>query len=134
MTSVSDLLDWTIYTILPTLFEIALICGILIVRYDWGFAAITLATLAVYITFTFSMTEWRLRYLSRRERGRYRSERAQRSTRCSTTRPSSTSATRSTSSRVSTSSLRHLEEATVKQPEDARACSTSARPASSRWG
>ena len=62
MTSVSDLLDWTIYTILPTLFEIALICGILIVRYDWGFAAITLATLAVYITFTFSMTEWRLRF------------------------------------------------------------------------
>ena len=62
MTSVSDLLDWTIYTILPTLFEIALICGILIVRYDWGFAAITLATLAVYITYTFSMTEWRLRF------------------------------------------------------------------------
>jgi ATP-binding cassette subfamily B protein len=62
MTSVSDLLDWTIYTILPTLLEIALICGILIVRYDWGFAVITLATLAVYITFTFSMTEWRLRF------------------------------------------------------------------------
>src|SRR2546422_3976253 len=57
MTSVSDLLDWTIYTILPTLLEIALICGILIVRYDWGFAVITLATLAVYITFTFSITE-----------------------------------------------------------------------------
>ncbi len=62
MTSVSDLLDWTIYTILPTLFEITLICGILIVRYDWGFALITLATLVVYITFTFSMTEWRLRF------------------------------------------------------------------------
>src|SRR5438445_5182610 len=62
MTSVSDLLDWTIYTILPTLLEIALICGILIVRYDWGFAVITLATLAVYITFTFSITEWRLRF------------------------------------------------------------------------
>ena len=62
MTSVSDLLDWTIYTILPTLFEIALICAILIVRYDWGFAAVTLGTLAVYIAFTFSMTEWRLRF------------------------------------------------------------------------
>jgi len=62
MVSVADLLDWTIYTILPTLFEIALVSGILIVRYDWGFAAITLGTLAVYITFTFSVTEWRLRY------------------------------------------------------------------------
>jgi ABC-type transport system involved in Fe-S cluster assembly fused permease/ATPase subunit len=62
MTSVSDLLDWTIYTILPTLLEIAIICGILIVRYDWGFALITLATLVIYIAFTFSMTEWRLRF------------------------------------------------------------------------
>ncbi|HKE48148.1 MAG TPA: ABC transporter ATP-binding protein/permease [Rhodanobacteraceae bacterium] len=62
MTATSDLLDWTIYTILPTLLEVAIVCGILIVRYDWGFAAITLTTLAVYITFTFSITEWRLRY------------------------------------------------------------------------
>ena len=62
MTATSDLLDWTIYTILPTLLEVTIVCGILIVRYDWGFAAITLATLAIYITFTFSVTEWRLRY------------------------------------------------------------------------
>ena len=62
MTATSDLLDWTIYTILPTLLEVTIVCGILIVRYDWGFAAITLTTLAVYITFTFSITEWRLRY------------------------------------------------------------------------
>ncbi|WP_249352372.1 MULTISPECIES: ABC transporter ATP-binding protein/permease [unclassified Rudaea] len=62
MTSVSDLLDWTIYTILPTLFEIGVICTILMVNYDWSFTAITLATIAVYIAFTFSMTEWRLRF------------------------------------------------------------------------
>ena len=62
MVSVADLLDWTIYTILPTLLEIGLVCTILIVRYDWAFAVITLATLVTYITFTFSVTEWRLRY------------------------------------------------------------------------
>ncbi|HEV7491664.1 MAG TPA: ABC transporter transmembrane domain-containing protein, partial [Rhodanobacteraceae bacterium] len=62
MTATSDLLDWTIYTILPTLLEVTIVCGILIAKYDWGFAAITLATLAIYITFTFSVTEWRLRY------------------------------------------------------------------------
>jgi ABC-type transport system involved in Fe-S cluster assembly fused permease/ATPase subunit len=62
MVSVTDLLDWTIYTILPTLFEIAVISTILIVRYDWRFAVITLATIAAYVTFTFSITEWRLRY------------------------------------------------------------------------
>ena len=62
MVSVSDLLDWTIYTILPTLLEIGLISAILITHFDWGFAAITLGTLVAYITFTFSVTEWRLRY------------------------------------------------------------------------
>jgi ABC-type transport system involved in Fe-S cluster assembly fused permease/ATPase subunit len=62
MVSVSDLLDWTIYTILPTLLEIALISAILVTHFDWAFAAITLGTLAAYITFTFSVTEWRLRY------------------------------------------------------------------------
>jgi ABC-type transport system involved in Fe-S cluster assembly fused permease/ATPase subunit len=62
MTATSDLLDWTIYTILPTLLEVTIVCGYLIANYDWGFAAITLGTLAIYITFTFSVTEWRLRY------------------------------------------------------------------------
>ncbi|MEP6485074.1 MAG: ABC transporter ATP-binding protein/permease [Rudaea sp.] len=62
MVSVADLLDWTIYTILPTLFEIAVICTILVVHYDWTFALITLATLVIYITFTVSITEWRMRY------------------------------------------------------------------------
>ena len=37
MTATSDLLDWTIYTILPTLLEVALVCGILIARFDWSF-------------------------------------------------------------------------------------------------
>ena len=62
MSATSDLLDWTIYTILPTLLEVALVCGILIARFDWTFAAITLTTLGAYITFTFSITEWRMRY------------------------------------------------------------------------
>ncbi|HZP65640.1 MAG TPA: ABC transporter ATP-binding protein/permease [Rudaea sp.] len=62
MVSVADLLDWTIYTILPTLLEIAMISAILILRYDWGFALITLGTIAAYVAFTFSITEWRLRY------------------------------------------------------------------------
>ena len=62
MVSVADLLDWTIYTILPTLLEIAIICTILVLHFDWTFALITLATLVTYIAFTVSITEWRLRY------------------------------------------------------------------------
>ena len=62
MSATSDLLDWTIYTILPTLLEVALVCAILIARFDWTFTAITLTTLVAYIAFTFSITEWRMRY------------------------------------------------------------------------
>ena len=62
MSATSDLLDWTVYTILPTLFEVGLVCAILITRFDWSFTAITLATLVAYVVFTFSVTEWRMRY------------------------------------------------------------------------
>jgi ABC-type transport system involved in Fe-S cluster assembly fused permease/ATPase subunit len=62
MVSIADLLDWTIYTILPTLFEIAMISTILVVHYDWTFALITLCTIVTFVTFTFSVTEWRMRY------------------------------------------------------------------------
>lgn len=60
--AISDLLDWTLYTILPTAFEVLLVTAVLVWLYDWGFAAITLVTLAAYIVFTFSVTEWRTRY------------------------------------------------------------------------
>jgi ATP-binding cassette subfamily B protein len=62
MSATSDLLDWTLYTILPTLLEIALVCGILIARFDWTFTAITLATIVAYVAFTFAITEWRMRW------------------------------------------------------------------------
>ncbi len=62
MTAISDLLDWTIYTILPTLLEVTIVCSILVVRFDWTFAAITLGTLVAFIAFTFAITEWRLRW------------------------------------------------------------------------
>ena len=61
-TAISDLLDWTIYTILPTLLEIVLVTAVLVWAYDWGFAAITLGTIAVYVAWTFRVTEWRTRY------------------------------------------------------------------------
>jgi ATP-binding cassette, subfamily B, heavy metal transporter len=60
--AIADLLDWTVYTILPTLIEIVLVTSILVVSYDWGFGAITLGTLVAYVAFTFSVTEWRTRF------------------------------------------------------------------------
>ena len=61
-TAISDLLDWTLYTILPTIIEVVLVTAVLVYLYDWGFAVITLATLVVYSAWTFRVTEWRTRY------------------------------------------------------------------------
>ncbi len=60
--AIADLLDWTLYTIVPTVLEVLLVTIVLVVAYDWGFALITLGTLAVYAAWTFSVTEWRTRY------------------------------------------------------------------------
>ncbi len=60
--AISDLLDLLIYTILPTALEVVLVTAVLVWAYDWGFAGITLATLAAYAAWTFSVTEWRTRY------------------------------------------------------------------------
>ncbi|MDR2000304.1 MAG: ABC transporter ATP-binding protein/permease [Zoogloeaceae bacterium] len=57
--SVGSLISYTIYSILPTLVEISLVMGILIVRYERSFALITVATLAVYVIFTILITNWR---------------------------------------------------------------------------
>ncbi len=56
------LLRFTLFNILPTLLEIALVTGILLVKYDFWFALITATSLAAYVIFTFSVTEWRLKF------------------------------------------------------------------------
>jgi ABC-type transport system involved in Fe-S cluster assembly fused permease/ATPase subunit len=62
MSAVSDLLDWTIYTIVPTLIEIVVVCVILSYNFDASFTWITLGTLIAYVAYTFSVTEWRMRF------------------------------------------------------------------------
>ncbi|MDC7700035.1 ABCB family ABC transporter ATP-binding protein/permease [Vogesella indigofera] len=53
------LLNFTVFNILPTLVEIALVLGILLYRYNVWFAVVTLSTIAIYIAFTLTITEWR---------------------------------------------------------------------------
>ncbi|TXI77116.1 MAG: ABC transporter ATP-binding protein/permease, partial [Dechloromonas sp.] len=61
-TSISDLLDWTLYTIVPTILEITLVTIVLVTLYDVGFAVITGITLLAYVLWTIRITEWRTRY------------------------------------------------------------------------
>ncbi len=60
--AIADLLDWTLYSIIPILLEVILVTAVLVWAYDWRFAAITLATLTAYALWTFGVTEWRTRY------------------------------------------------------------------------
>jgi len=60
--SVSSLMNYMVFSILPTLVEITLIAGILLTRYDAWFAVVTFVSVAVYIAFTMIVTEWRMKY------------------------------------------------------------------------
>jgi ATP-binding cassette subfamily B protein len=56
---VSSLVSYTLYSILPTLVEIALVLSILAWKYDKWFVIITLVALAAYIVWSVAVTEWR---------------------------------------------------------------------------
>jgi ABC-type transport system involved in Fe-S cluster assembly fused permease/ATPase subunit len=58
--AIGSLINYTIYSILPTLIEVCLVLGILAVRYESSFVLIASATLIVYITFTIIISNWRV--------------------------------------------------------------------------
>ena len=59
---ISSLISYTLYSILPTLVEIALVIGYLVVYYDVWFATIALVALALYVAYTVKVTEWRTQF------------------------------------------------------------------------
>lgn len=56
------LLNFMVFNILPTLLEISMVAAILLWRYDFMFAVVTLGTIAVYVVFTLLVTEKRMVY------------------------------------------------------------------------
>ncbi|UXC16636.1 MULTISPECIES: ABCB family ABC transporter ATP-binding protein/permease [Comamonas] len=59
---VESLISYSLYSIVPTLIELALVLGILAVQFDIWFAIITIVALTVYITFTVVVTQWRTHF------------------------------------------------------------------------
>ena len=59
---ISSLVSYTLFSILPTLVEITLVLGYLVLHYDIWFAGITFIALVSYITFTVVVTEWRTHF------------------------------------------------------------------------
>ncbi|MDQ5917729.1 MAG: ATP-binding cassette, subfamily heavy metal transporter [Pseudomonadota bacterium] len=58
--SISALISYTLYSILPTLVEVSLVLGILITKYDAVFALITAVSLTAYVVFTVAVSNWRI--------------------------------------------------------------------------
>src|SRR5215472_5973563 len=72
MAGIDFLLSFMLFNVVPTVFEILLVCAILWRLFNWTFAAVILATILLYIGFTFSVTDWRVRL--RREMNERNSE------------------------------------------------------------
>jgi ATP-binding cassette subfamily B protein len=60
--AITFMLGMVLFNILPTLFEFGLVIVILLINYDWPFAAITFVTIVGYAIFTIVATEWRTEY------------------------------------------------------------------------
>ena len=61
-TGIETLLTFMLFNIIPTLFEIALVCGILWAFFSVWYAVVTFACVIGYIAYTLAVTEWRLKY------------------------------------------------------------------------
>jgi ATP-binding cassette, subfamily B, heavy metal transporter len=60
--AIESLISYSLYSIVPTLIEVVLVLSILSYRYDAWFAVITFFALALYITFTVKVTQWRTHF------------------------------------------------------------------------
>ncbi|CAN0555987.1 unnamed protein product, partial [Laminaria digitata] len=60
--AIDFLLRFMLFNILPTLLEIALVCGILWGLFSFWYALVTLVSIVVYIAYTMIVTEWRLKW------------------------------------------------------------------------
>lgn len=58
--SIGYMLNFILFRIIPTLLELLMVMGVLLYLYDLWFTVVTLVTIAVYVIFTFAVTERRL--------------------------------------------------------------------------
>ncbi len=60
--SVSTILNYMVFSVLPVLVEFGLVAAILLSRYELAFTLVTFGAVALYALFTFAVTEWRMDY------------------------------------------------------------------------
>lgn len=60
--SISSILNYLVFNIVPTAAEFTLVAAILLSQYEVKFAVIVFGTVAIYIAFTLMITNWRMNY------------------------------------------------------------------------
>jgi len=63
--SISSILNYLVFNILPTLAEFVMVAFILLGKYDIKFTIVTFLTVGVYILYTLAVSEWRMHYRHR---------------------------------------------------------------------
>ena len=59
---VQSLISYSLYSVVPTLIEVAMVLTLLGTLFDMGYVWITLTALVLYIAFTVVVTEWRMKF------------------------------------------------------------------------
>ncbi|WP_206954336.1 ABCB family ABC transporter ATP-binding protein/permease [Trinickia acidisoli] len=59
---ISQLISYSLYSILPTLVEVGLVLGFFVVKYEAYYAIVAFVALVTYIVFTVKVTEWRTHF------------------------------------------------------------------------
>ncbi len=57
---IATLLSYLLFSIIPVILEFTLVAAVLLKKFDWRFAAVTFGAVAIYLTFTVLVTEWRM--------------------------------------------------------------------------
>jgi ATP-binding cassette subfamily B protein len=57
---IETIVRMVILQLAPTIIELALIVGVLMWQFDWRYVAVILATVALYMVYTYYATEWRI--------------------------------------------------------------------------
>jgi len=60
--SLSTLLNYMVFNLLPVAVEFSLVAAVLLTRYDTVFTVVIFASVAAYVGFTFAVTNWRMEY------------------------------------------------------------------------
>ncbi len=58
---IEELVRLVVLQLAPTIFELALVIGIMLLAFDWRYAVIVIITMAAFMAYTYRATEWRIK-------------------------------------------------------------------------